>query len=125
MALRIRRHRMQNGAGIAVYDNVGIPRLITGGLAGGWLDRAAVGAGVRWVARYRQNRDGRDKAEDSPAKPAPGSDTPRQHASPVLVTPDTPGQANTDARRTAVVLPRVPGKDMPMKANFGTPLAAG
>src|SRR5205814_7052844 len=62
-----------------------IARLLAGGR--GWLrfGRFAAGAGVRWIAGHRENRNHRDKAEDSPAKPAQGSDPPSQHASPVLI----------------------------------------
>src|SRR3979490_62479 len=86
MPERVRIGGMQDRAGIAVDHDVRIARLFAAaGLAGG--EMLAVGARVGRAARCRKNGHHRDEAEDSAAKPAQGSDSSRQHASPRPLLP--------------------------------------
>src|ERR1700722_12570965 len=96
MTQRVRFRGVQDRARIAVDHDVRIARLVADGpaLAGfTGLDMLAARTCVRRLARYRENGERRGDAEDTPAKPAQGSDPPRQHASPVLCRSGAPGRA--------------------------------
>src|SRR5215469_156352 len=87
MPQRVRLGGMQDRAGITVYHDVRIARLVAGAVTRLGLARLAVGsvlvvrAGER-AARHGDDRNG-DEAENTKAQPVPGFDPPRQHASPV------------------------------------------